>query len=813
MAEALFAGAALGVAFDKLVSIVVQQAKLIAGFKSELQRLETTLKDIRPKLLTIMELKNVLNRPTEEKITRYLKDAADLVIKCSNVRSWNAYHKSVYAKKLISLDNDLVRFFQVNAQADAAITGLEISIEIGTMQKKLDQLLAAGTGGLSGWCSVPGLPELIVGLDEHLAELKFRLLKDETRVLVISAPGGCGKTTLAKMFCHDDEIKGTFGGNILYVTVSRVSSLMIIAQKLFKHYGENDHVFQTEEEAKNQIENLMRRKMGSDKMLLVLDDVWSESESHIQDLKFQIPGYKILVTSRFLFPRFNSTYQLSLLSHKDAKALLCYNAFPNNRNPSHVPDNLVNEMVKFCKNFPLALNLVGSLTCGQPVSKWRTILKKRSHGQSFLQSDSKLLLCLQTSLDALDELPIIRKCFLDLGSFPEDERITDTVLMDMWVELYNLEDEVMDSSEYLLELSSRNLINLIPTRKHVGELEGYDNEHYVTQHDLLRELAIHQSGQGHAAERERLLLDIQRNVFPTWWSKQEEQCINAYVMSITTDEAFSSEWHHLKAPMVEVLILNIRSESYTLPKFIETMSQLKVLIVTGYGVYPTQLEELQILGSLSSLRVIRLEHVSVSLPIEVIFTLQNIKKLTFVTCKIGKSLNSGTTDYPYMLPNLTHLELDCCFDLTELPEGLCSSVQLQKLIINTCQELDALPKELGNLSKLKILRLRCCTKLQELPKSIEELQDLTVLDISECSSIKRIPKKIGELSGLRVLNISGCQGLEELPVSVTNWSQLEDIICDEETLCLWKKIRSDHSNVNTKLVEEDRLGSFKKICR
>lgn len=138
-------------------------------------------------------------------------------------------------------------------------------------------------------------------------------------------------------------LTGTFGENILYVTVSRVSSLQIIAQKLFKHYGENDHVFQTEEEAKNQIENLMRRKMGSDKMLLVLDDVWSESESLVQDLKFQIPGYKILVTSRFLFPRFNSTYELSLLSHEDAKALLSYSAFPEDGIPN-VPADLVNKV-------------------------------------------------------------------------------------------------------------------------------------------------------------------------------------------------------------------------------------------------------------------------------------------------------------------------------------------------------------------------------------------------------------------------------------------------------------------------------------
>lgn len=136
----------------------------------------------------------------------------------------------------------------------------------------------------------------------------------------------------------------TFGENILYVTVSRESSLKIIAQKLFKHYGENNHVFQSEEDAKNQIENLMQQKMRSGKMLLVLDDVWSESESLVQNLKFQIPGYKILVTSRFLFKSFNSTYELSLLNDEDAKTLLCNYALPTDGIAVHVPDNLVNEV-------------------------------------------------------------------------------------------------------------------------------------------------------------------------------------------------------------------------------------------------------------------------------------------------------------------------------------------------------------------------------------------------------------------------------------------------------------------------------------
>ena len=94
---------------------------------------------------------------------------------------------------------------------------------------------------------------------------------------------------------------------------------------------------------KNQLENVLRQ-MGRERTLLVLDDVWSESESIIQDLKFSIPGYKILVTSRFLFPRFGSTYELTLLNDEDARTLLCYSAFPYDGIPTNVPDDLVTKV-------------------------------------------------------------------------------------------------------------------------------------------------------------------------------------------------------------------------------------------------------------------------------------------------------------------------------------------------------------------------------------------------------------------------------------------------------------------------------------
>ena len=54
----------------------------------------------------------------------------------------------------------------------------------------------------------PEPPAIIVGLDKQLKDLKTELLKNEFSVVVITALGGCGKKTLAKNLCHEEDIKG-----------------------------------------------------------------------------------------------------------------------------------------------------------------------------------------------------------------------------------------------------------------------------------------------------------------------------------------------------------------------------------------------------------------------------------------------------------------------------------------------------------------------------------------------------------------------------------------------------------------------------
>ena len=85
-----------------------------------------------------------------------------------------------------------------------------------------------------------------------------------------------------------------------------------------------------------------------------------------------------------------------------------------------------------------------------------------SKGFSILDSETELLLCLERSLDALDK-EIIKECFLDLGSFPEDQRIPAAALIDIWAELYDVDTDI-ECIANIYELTKRSLANLVVTR-------------------------------------------------------------------------------------------------------------------------------------------------------------------------------------------------------------------------------------------------------------------------------------------------------------------------------------------------------------
>ncbi|KAK7860952.1 putative disease resistance protein [Quercus suber] len=304
------AGAALGAAFGEGFAVLHDTVKDVASkarmFKPILKRLESTLNSLVPTVNEIRRLSEQLELPEREtkRLMEKMEEGEKLVSKCLKIRWWNYVFKVQYSSKLEELDKEIFRFCQLDLQALCTRNGLRTLETVISINKKVDSFRGVETPrGLGG---VSGPQDLTVGLDMPIKELKTLLLKEEVKLLLLTAPGGCGKTTL---------------DNILFVNVSKTPNVKVIVQNLF-NYKDMQPKFQiqSEEEAIDQLSQLLNH-IKPNPILLILDDVWLGSESLPEKFKFDIPDYKILVTSRTAFPRFEFTYHLEPLNDEDAMTL------------------------------------------------------------------------------------------------------------------------------------------------------------------------------------------------------------------------------------------------------------------------------------------------------------------------------------------------------------------------------------------------------------------------------------------------------------------------------------------------------------
>ncbi|CAJ2670529.1 unnamed protein product [Trifolium pratense] len=731
--------------------------------------------------------------------------------------------------KLKKQDDKLKRDLSVIVQAENKRDLMEVLTKVNAifefLMKNLGQFDDDGKQ-IRGLFGAPDEPQC-KGMDESLSKLKIEMMKDGVSVHVLTGLGGSGKSTLAKKLCWDPQIKGKFGGNIFFVTVSKTPNWKIIAQTLFEYCGRRVPEFNNDEDAINRVKHLLS-KVGRNPILLVLDDVWPGSECLVEKFKFQMADYKILVTSRVAFRRFGTPFPLDPLDLDHAVSLF-HHYSQLNESSSYMPDkNLVREIVKGCKGSPLALQVIAGSLCKQPIEIWKN-MKEHFQNQSILESkryfpsdstDTDLLCRLQQSLDILEDINE-KECFVDLGLFAEDQRIPVTVLIDMWATLYNLDEDGTQAMAIVHNLNTRNLINVIATRKVATETDMYYNNHYVMMHDLLRELAIHQSKEEPFEQRKRLTIDLNGDDRPNWWIvpdqqgmisrmysfitgmlvKQKQLKVSARILSISTDETFSSDWCDMQPDEAEVLVLNLRSDQYSLPDFTQKMSKLEVLIVTNYGFHCSELTKFEMLGFLSNLKRIRLEKVSVPC----LCILKNLQKLSLHMCNTRNAFESCDIQISDAMPNLVELSIDYCKDLIKLPDGLCNITTLKKLSITNCHNLSAMPHDIGKLENLEVLRLCSCSDLKEMPKYVAGLNKLCCLDISNCVNLSKLPKDIGELQKLEKLSMKGCSNLSGLPNSVIKFGNLKHemhVICDEERAALWEQY-PNIPNLRIDMLKED----------
>ncbi|KAJ6907460.1 hypothetical protein NC651_018003 [Populus alba x Populus x berolinensis] len=113
----------------------------------------------------------------------------------------------------------------------------------------------------------------------------------------------------------------------------------------------------------------------------------------------------------------------------------------------------------------------------------------------------------------------------------------------------------------------------------------------------------------------------------------------------------------------------------------EKYSLQKVLVLHNYGFVPAELTNFPLLRSLSNLKRIRLEKVSIPSLFLTSMKWRKLEKMSLVMCNIHQAFNKSTNKISDAFPKLVDLTIDYCNDLEELPTGFCDLVLLRKLSI------------------------------------------------------------------------------------------------------------------------------------
>ncbi|PKI63107.1 hypothetical protein CRG98_016509 [Punica granatum] len=230
-------------------------------------------------------------------------------------------------------------------------------------------------------------------------------------------------------------------------------------------------------------------------------------------------------------------------------------------------------MVKCCNGLPLALKVLGRSMYRQPLPLWMEKVRKLLSGVTTFDSELGIPSCPVMSLDILDDEDPVKKCFLELGSFREDQKIPVNTLLDMWEELYDLNGDGVSAMANIDSLCELNLARFTPLRRKANEVDNRFGGQFVPQHGLLRDLAIYRGMHEAVDLTERLIVSIFDGNFLDWWKEHKLHPARAQLLSITTDETFSADWLNLEASVTDVLVLNFLSENYMLLGFIRFLSQ------------------------------------------------------------------------------------------------------------------------------------------------------------------------------------------------------------------------------------------------
>ncbi|XP_028072347.1 putative late blight resistance protein homolog R1B-14 [Camellia sinensis] len=306
-----------------------------------------------------------------------------------------------------------------------------------------------------------GHEEITVGFDDEALTIKELLAggKKQLQMISIFWMPGLGKTTLAKKLYNDPYITHYF-----HIRAWTYASQLPSKTEMLLDILCSVNVVFTDE-----IENTTNVKLGEKlytqlkgkRYLIVIDDIWDIGAW--DDLKMYFPkdnnGSRVMFTSRLK--------ELSMHASPDCHPHLI---------------EIGKQIMKKCGGLPLAIVIIAGLLAKniKTQESWKQVAQSVS---SYIVSDPNQYL--DTLALSYSHLPRhLKPCFLYLGAFPEDQKISVQRLIWLWIAegfIQKIEQKSLEevAEDYLMDLIQTSLV-IVAQKRHLETLKLLNQFSYPT---------------------------------------------------------------------------------------------------------------------------------------------------------------------------------------------------------------------------------------------------------------------------------------------------------------------------------------------
>ncbi|KAG1365165.1 putative disease resistance RPP13-like protein 1 [Cocos nucifera] len=252
-------------------------------------------------------------------------------------------------------------------------------------------------------------------------------------VIPIVGKGGLGKTTIAQLVYNDSKVKKYF--NLIgWVCVSDDFDVTKLTKDIIESITPQscDHRTQL-----SRLQDTLKENVKGKRVLLVLDDVWNEQQSHWESLRIPFVGaetVRIIVTCRndsvAKVMQTQDPYRPDCLSPEQSWSLFKHYAFASGdpKEQPHLVD-IGEQIVKKCSGLPLAVKTIGSLLRHEmDEDSWMEVLQSDLWE---LEKNNETLASLRLSYNRMPAH--LKPCFVYCSMFPKDYAFDRDVLVRLWM--------------------------------------------------------------------------------------------------------------------------------------------------------------------------------------------------------------------------------------------------------------------------------------------------------------------------------------------------------------------------------------------